>query len=116
MKNSSRNILTALFGLCLLLSSMPSAFAMTINQAKSAGFIGEQYNGYLGIVKQGAPQDTLTAMQQINAKRKTHYRSIARTNNISLKDVESAAGKKLIARTPKGQYVKYYNRRWMQKS
>ena len=80
--------------------------------AKEAGLLGEQSNGYLGVVR--ASGNAAEVAQQINAARKAEYQKVARDNGISLNDVELIAGQKAIDRTPRGQYIKL-NGQWRQK-
>ena len=80
--------------------------------AKEAGLLGEQSNGYLGVVR--ASGNAAEVAQQINAARKAEYQKVARDNDISLNDVELIAGQKAIDRTPRGQYIKL-NGQWRQK-
>lgn len=91
----------AVASLALLLAS--PALALGLNEAKSQGLVGEKHNGYIGAVKPGGAVNSL--VQSINAKRKSHYRSISAKNGTSLSNVEKLAGDKLINRAPRGQYV-----------
>lgn len=88
------------------------AWAIGLDAAKSQGLVGEQANGYLGVVKSGAGVDAL--VQDINTKRKAEYQAIAKRNNTTLGAVEALAGKKAIERTPAGQYVRT-NGGWVKK-
>ena len=90
-------------------------WAISLQDAKAQGFIGEQANGYLGLVKSGASAEVKTLMNDINAKRKKEYEDIARRNKTELNVVESLAGKKAIDMTPLGQYVKLPSGQWVKK-
>jgi len=80
--------------------------------AKSAGQLGEQPNGYLGVVNnQGNAADIA---RLINQARKAEYERLAKNNNLQLSDVETMAGKKAIEKTPSGQYIQV-NGRWLKK-
>ena len=104
--------------LLALLLALPAA-AMTLNEAmsalpaaKSAGQLGEQPNGYLGVVSNGG--DVAEIARQINAARKAEYQKVARDNGVALSDVELIAGQKAIDRTPRGQYIQV-NGQWTKK-
>lgn len=105
--------------LALLLSAPAPALALSLNEAmnalpsaKAAGQLGEQPDGYLGIV---SPAGNAAAIaRQINDARRDEYQRLARENNIQLRDVESMAGKKALERTPSGQYI-MLNGVWMKK-
>jgi len=92
--------------------ALPAA-AISLDQAKSQGLVGEQANGYLGVVSGGADVQALVA--DINGKRKQEYEGIARRNNTTLEAVEALAGKKAIERTPAGQYVRPPSGGWIRK-
>ncbi|WP_115717524.1 YdbL family probable chaperone protein [Gallaecimonas mangrovi] len=90
-----------------------AAWAMSLDEAKSQGLLGEQPNGFLGVVK--ATPEAVALAQDINQKRREAYLKIAQKNGISLEQVAALAGQKAIERTPKGQYVKTPEGQWLQK-
>lgn len=90
-------------------------WAISLQDAKAQGLVGEQANGYLGLVKASAGAEVKAMMNNINAQRKKEYQAIARRNNTELKVVEALAGKKAIDRTPPGQYVKLPSGQWVKK-
>ncbi|CAD6367224.1 YdbL family protein [Shewanella putrefaciens] len=107
--------LLQLFTLCFLSLSLlsQSAFAMSLQEAKSQGFLGEQANGYLGLVQ--ANPEAKAVMDDVNNKRRAHYETIAKKNNISAADVAKLAGEKAIAATDKGNYVQDASGKWIKK-
>ena len=111
----TRYISTLLLALTL---SLP-AYALNLNQAMSAlgdakasGQLGEQPNGYLGVVKPGGQADEIARL--INQARRAEYQKLAKDNGISLSDVEAIAGKKAIEKTPPGQIIQL-NGNWVRK-
>jgi len=94
--------------------SAPS-WAIDLQAAKAQGLLGEQPNGYLGLVKANAPADVTALMKHINAQRKQEYQSIAQKNQTKLQVVEALAGKKAIERTPNGQYIRLPSGKWVKK-
>lgn len=72
--------------------------------AKAAGQLGEQTDGYLGVVAGGGQAGEIARL--INQARRAEYQKLAAQNNIQLGDVEAMAGKKAIDKTPPGQYVR----------
>jgi uncharacterized protein YdbL (DUF1318 family) len=90
-------------------------WAISLHEAKAQGLVGEQANGYLGLVKPGASAEVKALMNEINAKRKKEYQDIARRNKTELNVVEALAGKKAIERTAPGQYVKLPSGQWVKK-
>lgn len=108
-------LITLIMALCLSLPVM----AMTLNEAmasldsaKENGLLGEQPNGYLGVVK--AEGQAAEIARLINAARRAEYQRLARENGITLDDVEAIAGQKAIERTPPGQYIQL-NGKWLRK-
>jgi len=113
MRSLRRGPLLWIFPLLLLWAG--SAWALSLHQAKAQGLVGEQPNGYLGVV---AGHDTPAArslVQSINAKRRQVYQEIARRNGTALHNVEVLAGKKAIERTPAGEYVRLPSGGWHRK-
>lgn len=105
--------------LLLALSLSLPAYALNLNQAMSAlgeakasGQLGEQPNGYLGVVKPGGQADEIARL--INQARRAEYQRLAKQNGIALGDVEAIAGKKALDKTPSGQYIQL-NGKWMKK-
>lgn len=102
-----KHISSRLFTLAALLILLTgTAWAADLQGAKAQGLIGEQSDGYLGLVSASAPADVKALVSDINSKRRQTYQDIAQRNNTSLDAVEALAGKKAIEKTPPGQYVK----------
>ncbi|MBW5829494.1 YdbL family protein [Yersinia kristensenii] len=95
----------------LLFSS--GAFALTLEQAKQQGRVGETLSGYLAPVKKDA--ETLALVEQINIARTQKYQEVAQKNHISTEDVAKLAGQKLVNRAAAGEYVRGINGQWMQR-
>ncbi len=110
----SRRSFLVLMGLALTLAAAP-AFALSLDEAKAAGLVGERIDGYLGVVPASAPADAKALVKTVNNKRKTRYASIAKKNGTTTVAVAALAGKKLVNRTPKGQYVTDADGRWVKK-
>lgn len=78
-----------------LLVVASSAWALSLQDAKSAGFVKEGSNGYLEVVAT-ANEDAVSLVKDINVKRQSKYEEIAKRNNISIQAVEKQAAKKLM--------------------
>lgn len=89
-----------------------SAFALTLNNAKSQGLVGETSTGYLALVKSNAQAQAL--IKSVNAKRKAKYQQLAEKNKLSLSQVEALAGKKAVDKTSSGHFIKV-NGKWVKK-
>ena len=104
------------FSLMILASGLlfcSQAFALTLNEAKQQGRVGETLSGYLAPVKQDGESVALAA--KINDARKQQYQQVAQDNNVSTDDVARLAGQKLVARAATGEYVRGINGKWLQK-
>jgi uncharacterized protein YdbL (DUF1318 family) len=97
----------------LLLGFSSLALALDLDTAKAQGLIGEQPNGYLGVV-QTTPAAVKLATD-INTQRRAAYDRIARENGIPLDQVATLAGQKAIERTASGGYVKTPGGQWVRK-
>ncbi|MGA9572305.1 MAG: YdbL family protein [Lysobacterales bacterium] len=86
-----------------------------LTQPKADGLIGEQSNGYLGLVTQNVPADVKQLVNEVNAKRKAGYQEIAAKQGTSLSDVEKVGGKTAIEKTLPGNYIRDDNGNWHQK-
>ena len=107
---------SALVALAFLIGLTSAAFAMDLDTAKAKGLVGEQTNGYVGLVTSSAPADVKQLVNDINARRRAAYQNVAaQTQGASLSDVEKLAAAKLIARTPSGQMVQDASGKWVRK-
>lgn len=75
-----------------------------LSSAKAQGLVGEQADGYLGVVTNSGQGQEIAKL--INQARRAEYQRLATQNGIALGDVEAMAGQKAIDKTPKGQFVK----------
>ena len=81
------NIITLVSAVCMSFS----AWAISLDDAKNQGLVGEDSSGYLGLVVQNA--EAKAVVDDINAKRKAQYLKLAKKNNLSLSQVEALAAK-----------------------
>lgn len=88
-------------------------YALDLEQAKAQGLVGEQPDGYLGVVK--ATPEVVALVADINKKRRAAYEDIARKNGITVEQVAVLAGEKAIARTAQGSFIRTPDGRWIRK-
>ena len=100
-----KKFVSELLLLVVLVAAAAFAYAADLQTAKSSGLVGEQLNGYLGIVDASAGGDVRALVKNINAKRKAKYEAIASQNSTSLETVELLAGKKAVEKTQPGNYI-----------
>ncbi|NKC19755.1 MULTISPECIES: YdbL family protein [Pseudoalteromonas] len=104
--------LKAISTLIIGLSMSFAAFAISIDDAKSQGLVGETTSGYLGVVKSG--QGVQQLVDEVNEKRKQKYQQLAKKNGITLEQVEALAAKKAYNKTQSGHYIQV-NGSWVKK-
>lgn len=110
-KNITISLLVATLSLPVFAMNLNEAMS-GLSQAKASGVVGEQANGYLGVVKAGGNSAELAKL--INDARKKEYQAVAQKNGITLSDVEKMAGEKAQEKTPAGQYIQVGGQ-WKQK-
>ncbi|WP_085246969.1 YdbL family protein [Gilliamella mensalis] len=84
----------------------------SLSQAKAQGIVGEQADGYLGVVKNEGNATEIA--QLINQARKAQYQKVSAESNVPLSEVEKKAGSKAQEKTPVGQYIKQQGQ-WLKK-
>jgi hypothetical protein len=82
-----------------------NTLALDLSDAKSQGLIGELGNGYLGLIDH-KNIEAASLVVDINAKRKSKYKQIAKKNQISVKNIEALMGEKLIKKASASHLVK----------
>lgn len=90
-----------------------TAQALTLDQAKQQGRVGETLSGYIAPVKQDA--ETQDLVKRINAGRAEKYQEVADGNHIAIDEVARMAGQKLVTRAAAGEYVRGINGQWLKK-
>ncbi|SMF28993.1 hypothetical protein SAMN02745866_01868 [Alteromonadaceae bacterium Bs31] len=91
------------------------AHAISLQDAKSQGLVGEMATGYLGSPKGQASSEAAALIKDINSKRKAKYMEIAKSQGISLEAVENLAGKKAFEKTAAGHYINVPGVGWKKK-
>ncbi len=82
----------------------PPAFALSLDEAKANGAVGEKANGYLGAVN-SSTADVQALIADVNQKRRQAYEEIAKRNRTNLQAVEALAGAKAVENTKPGNFV-----------
>ena len=93
---------------------LPS-WGLTLEEAKTQGMVGEQPDGYLGVVQPGASAEVQALVNDVNQKRRQTYEDIARRNSTKLEAVEILAGKTAIDNTRAGNFVRSPAGQWFKK-
>ncbi|EKE0177637.1 YdbL family protein [Salmonella enterica] len=91
----------------------PSVWALTLDEARTQGRVGETLNGYLVALKNDAEPQKLVL--DINHARRASYQQLADSNHLPVDEVAKMAGQKLVERARPGEYVQGINGKWMRK-
>ncbi|HIC5897818.1 TPA: YdbL family protein [Salmonella enterica subsp. enterica serovar Thompson] len=91
----------------------PSVWALTLDEARTQGRVGETLNGYLVALKNDA--ETQKLVLDINHARRASYQQLADSNHLPVDEVAKMAGQKLVERARSGEYVQGINGKWMRK-
>lgn len=102
-----------ILALCTFLTTF-QALAITVDEAKETGLLGETLSGYLAPINT-SNQDAVKLATQINQEREKRYSEIAAKNNLKTNEVARIAGQKLVERASSGEFVRGINGRWLQK-
>jgi uncharacterized protein YdbL (DUF1318 family) len=116
MMNSNKWIRQIFVMLLISLMTVSVAVAASpLAQSKADGLIGEQANGYLGLVAQNAPADIKKLVADVNAQRKAGYKKIAAKQGTNLSEVEKVGGNTAFEKTRKGNYIRDAGGTWRKK-
>ncbi|EBI1900276.1 DUF1318 domain-containing protein [Salmonella enterica] len=91
----------------------PSVWALTLDEARTQGRVGETLNGYLVALKNDA--ETQKLVLDINHARRASYQQLADSNHLPVDEVAKMAEQKLVERARPGEYVQGINGKWMRK-
>lgn len=97
-----------------VVKAQTSADKAAVDAAKAQGLVGEQADGYLGVVK-GSDPALAASVTAINKGRAQLYASIAAKTGVSVAEAASAAGAQLVAKVPAGQFYKTVAGGWARK-
>ncbi len=111
-KKLQKKILSCIVFLGVLVFPIHS-FALSLDEAKASGVVGEKLNGYLGVVSSNPQGEKLVS--EINAQRRAKYEEIANKNGTARDVVESLAAKKAIEKTLPGQWIEVSPGKWKKK-
>ena len=97
----------------LLLSA--TAHAVTLQEAKAEGLVGEQRECFVGLVVDNAPAEVVALVREVNEQRRQRYEQIARENGITMTQVTALAYEQAVQATQAGHYIQLPNGSWVRK-
>jgi uncharacterized protein YdbL (DUF1318 family) len=98
--------------LALALLAAPVS-AVDLESAKRQGLVGEQPDGYLGVVRQ--TPEAAELVRSVNQQRRQSYQELAKRNGVPVDSVATLAGQKLIGRAGSGEYVRDAAGQWQRR-
>jgi uncharacterized protein YdbL (DUF1318 family) len=105
-------------GLAALAGSSAYAYGMqdAAGELRSTGQVGEQADGYLGLVG-SAPAAVRARMDAINIQRRAAYTQLASQRNATIEEVAAATACQIFAnRVDPGQYYRLPDGVWRQRN
>ena len=111
MKNLISKAAALLF--CLML--LPAAYAASLQEAKDQGLVGEQRDGYVGLVAANAPADIVALVRDVNNQRRQRYQQIAQQNGIAVEQVAALAYERAVEATKAGHFIQNASGAWARK-
>lgn len=101
--------------LVLLLSFSANSFALTMDQAKAQGLIGETSTGYLASVKANPSAEVKSVVATINQKRRAAYVSAAAKASVTLDVIEKRVAQRLFNKAASGAFLRNSAGAWYKK-
>jgi uncharacterized protein YdbL (DUF1318 family) len=116
MTTSKLRLFSLLAALLMALGLASPALARALDAARRAGFVGEQADGYLGIVSASAPADVVRQVQEVNAQRRAVYAQIAQQRGAPVSEVGKLQAQTLISsETRSGEFYRDANGAWVRR-
>ena len=110
-----KNLLSKTAALLFCLMLLPAAYAATLQEAKEQGLVGEQRDGYVGLVAANAPADIVALVRDVNNQRRQRYQQIAQQNGIPLEQVAALAYERAVEATKSGHFIQNASGAWVRK-
>jgi len=104
-------VMSILLSLCLA----GMAWALTLDEAKTQGLVGERVDGYLGIVIANPSAEVQALVASTNDGRRKVYLELAQRNNITVEAVGIVSAEKLRDKALRGEYVQSVSGQWQKK-
>lgn len=91
-----------------------SAASPAIESAKAQCIVGEQADGYLGVVDGAVASEAVKReVRTVNQQRKAAFADLAARNGITIEDAAALTGKRLVEGASSGQCVRLPDGGWV---
>ena len=97
----------------LVVATPGQSSALTLDQARAQGVVGELPNGY--VAARGNAPGVSALVDSVNRQRRQRYRQIAADTSVPMAAVEQQAGQALINRLRPGQWYMNTRNQWVQR-
>ena len=104
-----------LMGFALVVLGINGAFALSLQEAKSGGLVGERNDGYLGYVITPPRGDVKAVVKEVNNKRRAKFIESAKSNNLKTEQVANRFYQRAMQATEKGNYYQDTGGTWVKK-
>ena len=91
------------------------AFAITLDDAKAQGLVGEKVDGYIAAVIANPSAEVQALIDTTNAGRRKAYADVAQRTNATVEAVGIVSAEKLREKAARGEYVQSSSGQWEQK-
>ncbi len=111
----TRTFLKSAIAALALAASISGAGAASaiIEDAKSKCIVGEQSDGYLGVVDGAAASDAVRReVRAINQQRKAFYAELAAKNGVTIEDAAALTAERLVNNASSGECVQTPDGTW----
>ncbi|HEX8645132.1 MAG TPA: YdbL family protein [Allosphingosinicella sp.] len=97
---------------CAMAGLAAAATQRTASELRATGLVGEQYDGYLGLVG-SAPPRIRADMDAVNIRRRSYYTALARQRRAQIEEVAAATACEILAtRVAPGEYYLLPGEAW----
>jgi uncharacterized protein YdbL (DUF1318 family) len=107
-------------GLGIAMAATGAAYAMqgdAAGQLRASGQVGEQADGYLGLVDGSAPAGMRAQMESINIQRRAAYTQLASARGATIEEVAAATACQIFAsRVGPNQYYRLTDGVWRRRN
>lgn len=99
-----------------LVAGAAEALSPAMEAAKASCVVGEQADGYLGVVDPAkASEDLRRELREVNQQRKQAYESLAAQNGVTTEVAAQVTAERLLNGAPSGQCIRDQNGQWIKK-
>jgi uncharacterized protein YdbL (DUF1318 family) len=107
--------LLLMFSFLLALGAGNVALALTLDEAKSQGLVGEKLDGYIAAVTASPAAEVRELITVTNDGRRKVYADLAQRNGITVEAVGIVSAEKLHANAAAGTYLQTPTGQWQRK-